>query len=96
MTAAAAAFPLNHAHMLLRRLISLNPKTGPAHHYLYVVGESVQSRHDTDRESLFRQESNFAWLTGASFRCLEARCVELMAEDRMRGSWSCDDNQRRV
>ena len=27
-------------------------------------GEKVQNRHDTDRELLFRQESNFAYLTG--------------------------------
>lgn len=59
-----AAFPLNHAHALVRRLLALSPSSGPAHHYLYVVGETVQSRHDTDRELPFRQESNFAWLTG--------------------------------
>jgi Xaa-Pro dipeptidase len=60
-----ASFPLNHAHLLLRRLLALNPAAaGPAHHYIYLAGETVQSRHDTDRELPFRQESNFAWLTG--------------------------------
>lgn len=60
-----ASFPLNHAHLLLRRLLALNPAAaGPAHHYIYLAGETVQARHDTDRELPFRQESNFAWLSG--------------------------------
>ncbi|SGY79591.1 BQ5605_C008g05172 [Microbotryum silenes-dioicae] len=66
-TASSAAFPLNHAHLLLRRLLKLNPQASsvPALHYIYLAGETVQSRHDTDRELPFRQESNFAWLSGA-------------------------------
>lgn len=58
------AFPLLHSHLLLRRLIAQNPATGPAHHFIYLLGETTQVRHDTDRELPFRQESNFAWLTG--------------------------------
>lgn len=57
-----AAVPLNHAHLLLRRLIARLPE--PAHHYVYLNGEVVQSRHDTDRELPFRQESNFSYVTG--------------------------------
>ncbi|KAK4055755.1 hypothetical protein OIV83_000302 [Microbotryomycetes sp. JL201] len=61
----AVPFPLNHAHELVRRLIALNPRaTGPALHYVCMLGETVQCRHDTDRELPFRQESNFAYLTG--------------------------------
>lgn len=36
------AFPLLHTHLLLKKLLALNPKTGPARHYIYVVGESTQ------------------------------------------------------
>ncbi|KAG0662391.1 hypothetical protein C6P46_003337 [Rhodotorula mucilaginosa] len=61
-----SAYPLVHSHLLVKRLLSLNkPKSlAPALHYVYMVGETVQCRHDTDRELPFRQESNFAWLSG--------------------------------
>lgn len=49
------SFPLLHSHALLRRLLAKNAKTGPAVHYLYLLGETTQVRHDTDRELPFRQ-----------------------------------------
>ncbi|KAK4705387.1 Xaa-Pro dipeptidase, partial [Phenoliferia sp. Uapishka_3] len=58
------SFPLCHSHALIRKLLAQNPKTGPAVHLIYLLGETTQSRHDTDRELPFRQESNFAWLSG--------------------------------
>ena len=33
---------------------------------IVIAGESVRFRHDTDRELLFRQESNFFYLTGCN------------------------------
>ncbi|KAK4056531.1 hypothetical protein OIO90_002378 [Microbotryomycetes sp. JL221] len=62
----SVGFPMCHAHELVRRLLALPnaQRLGPSLHYIYVLGEQVQSRHDTDRELPFRQESNFAWLTG--------------------------------
>jgi hypothetical protein len=57
-------FPLIHAHLLVKRLLKLNPSSCPAFHYIYVLGEKTQCRNDTDRELPFRQESNFAWLSG--------------------------------
>ncbi|KAL8290036.1 hypothetical protein RQP46_002975 [Phenoliferia psychrophenolica] len=59
-----ASFPLLHSHALVQRLLALNPKAGHAVHLIYLLGEQTQSRHDTDRELPFRQESNFAYLTG--------------------------------
>ncbi|KAM0746548.1 hypothetical protein T439DRAFT_340955 [Meredithblackwellia eburnea MCA 4105] len=58
------AFPLAHSYNVLRRLLLANPKAGPAVHFLVLEGEKTQVRHDTDRELPFRQESNFAYLTG--------------------------------
>lgn len=57
-------FPMNHAHLLVQRLLKLNPSTGPALHHIVLQGSKVVSRDDTDRELPFRQESNFAYLTG--------------------------------
>ncbi|BGP07054.1 hypothetical protein JCM10049v2_002884 [Rhodotorula toruloides] len=59
-------YPLAHSHLLLKRLLALNkPKSlAPAFHYVYMLGEVSQCRHDTDRELPFRQEANFAWLSG--------------------------------
>lgn len=57
-----AAFPLNHAHLVLKRLLRLNPGTGPARHHLILVGSKVESRDDTDRELPFRQEVRAAGL----------------------------------
>ncbi|KAI5474676.1 Xaa-Pro dipeptidase [Pseudohyphozyma bogoriensis] len=56
--------PLLHSHLLLKRLLAQNPSIGPSHHLIYLVGEKTQVRYDTDRELPFRQESNFAWLSG--------------------------------
>lgn len=60
----AASFPLNHAHLLVQRLLTLNAGSGPAFHWIVMHGEKVSSRNDTDVERTFRQESNFAYLTG--------------------------------
>ncbi|GAA6029755.1 hypothetical protein JCM8097_001033 [Rhodosporidiobolus ruineniae] len=60
---AAIPHPTAHAVKVLRRLIAAVPR--PAHHYLFLEGEIVRNRHDTDRELPFRQEANFSYLTGA-------------------------------
>ncbi|GAA5868105.1 hypothetical protein JCM8547_003346 [Rhodosporidiobolus lusitaniae] len=61
-----APYPLNHSLSLLKRLISQQaPRSlAPAHHYIYLTGEVVHSRPGTDRELPFRQDSQFAYLTG--------------------------------
>lgn len=41
---ALPAFPLLHTHILLKKLLALNPKSGAARHYIYVVGESTQCK----------------------------------------------------
>ncbi|GAA5894899.1 hypothetical protein JCM6882_008236 [Rhodosporidiobolus microsporus] len=54
-------YPLNHSVNVLKRLVSRSPRA--AHHYFYVVGETVHVR-GTDREEQFKQEAHFAYLTG--------------------------------
>lgn len=60
-----ARFPaLQHARNLVARMLSQNPSIGPSYHHIILHGELTLSRHDTDRELPFRQESNFAYLSG--------------------------------
>ncbi|CEQ43014.1 SPOSA6832_04896 [Sporobolomyces salmonicolor] len=57
---------MQHTYLLLKRLLALNrPKsTAPAHHFVFLAGNKVAVRDDSDRELPFMQERNFAWLSG--------------------------------
>lgn len=70
------SFPLLHSHALVRKLLQLNPKVGPAVHLIYVLGQTTESRHDTDRELPFRQVSTPA-RTGDLLLTLERRKATL-------------------
>ncbi|GAA5888395.1 hypothetical protein JCM5296_003317 [Sporobolomyces johnsonii] len=61
-----SAYPMQHSYLLLKRLLALNkPKsTAPAHHFVFLAGNQVAVRDDSDRELPFMQERNFAWLSG--------------------------------
>jgi Xaa-Pro dipeptidase len=45
-------------------LAAIGPPPPYRSHILYLEGEKTRTRHDTDAELPFRQESNFFYLTG--------------------------------
>ncbi|KAG8932912.1 hypothetical protein FRC02_000339 [Tulasnella sp. 418] len=56
-----------HAQKTLAKLIALLPESDKGRpQILYLTSNVVQYRNDTDRELLFRQESNFFYLTGCN------------------------------
>lgn len=56
---------LRHARQVVRQLLLSSPAFDiPTRHFIILHGETVQSRKDTDRELIFRQESNFYYLSG--------------------------------